>query len=243
MNVDEQETSAVSWNEESFRQYLLLFARKGNQALETRRNLPQVLELGKPWHDTLNTMRQQSLDEFGLRWSLVGANENLDKLLIPKQADEVGIWRDFPSTKSIKKKIEGLHEKGFSEIVGTIYSHSLSTEEKFHPDPNIPKNPPVNESIDISTKEWYRFLSTPQELILAEADAQGNTVVLKTKETPVLDLRQFPDETSFIYSWKDEFDHFPSLAEEAIELSKRYHVALYRGKPDQVLNIVLPKSS
>jgi hypothetical protein len=243
MGIGDEETAVVSWSEESFRQYLLLFARKGNQALEAGQNLPQALELGKPWHETLNTMRRHSLDVGVLEWTLVGVDQNLDKLLIPKQSDEGGIWREFPSPKLIQKRINELHEKGIPDIVGTIYSHGIHYKNPIWDDPDKPMNKAINESVEISTKEWYHFLANPQELLLAEADAQGNTVVLKTKETPALDLRQYPDEASFIRTWRKQFDHVLSPGEEAIELSKHFHVALYRGKPDQVLNIVLPKSS
>jgi len=107
------------------REYLLLYARKGEEGLESRNNFPQWMELSKGWHETMDQMEQETKDGYE-RWAFIGFRQDMQDIVLPRvfgQGTKGFLHAEVKSDVWENALQEAQKKTGIVGLVGSIHSH------------------------------------------------------------------------------------------------------------------------
>jgi len=224
------------WNYEThFREYLLLLSRTGKSGLEFFSNFPQVIELNRIWHKTLNEMRKATQDGKE-RWALVGFRSDMRTLVLPTvfgigtQGDlGGGIPASVPSDV-MQKEIDKAREKtGIVGLVGDIHTHPRT-------------NKGLQTTRGFSVADFYCLL-VPERFfpMTAVVEPDVNFFVFKTRESADIPVN------SKVFTQKDFEEYWHGATDKPIsvrDLNRRivekHNLVLYEGKPGSDLEKIYP---
>lgn len=242
------------WAYPYFKEYLLALTR-GPDFLLPFEDYPKRIELGKPWHELLDQMRQESKDGIE-RWALVGFKDDKRSLYLPTILTKGS--SHAVSGKIIEKAVEYAKTKaGIIDLVGDIHSHPNGWLTKLYHLQN-PLYAPFKGNLHAFSTQDLFVLRHMSFVGLSEGDR--NLFAFKSRETHTV-----PD-----YALESNFDEFEKYwnhkmgirnikiknfqAEIPIDprynawsmnkkIANKHKIVLYKGSPDKDLVRVVPKQS
>lgn len=187
------------------REYLLLVARKGRIALESREKFPKKIELSKDWHKALEDIRQATKDGKE-RWTLVGVREDRDSLYLPT-IPVVGC-EDYVPGEVMARKINLARDKfGIVDLVGTVHSHPGGSTQGFW------RKLPIISTLEMrarfSAGDYYGMVVPGQtSSFMGVVEGDYNLFVFRTKQTRDLPVhRDAFSQESFEKYWYEKFGY------------------------------------
>ncbi|MCL4552432.1 MAG: hypothetical protein M1305_02595 [Candidatus Marsarchaeota archaeon] len=247
--------------EKHFREYLLLLARKGKHGLESLRSFPGKIELSPTWHETLNAMREATADGVE-RWALVGFREDMRTLVLPtvfprgeRGSILQGVKANIPEDV-MRREIQRAREKAqVKGIVGDIHSHPRYLHERLAKR-LFGSTRIVGGGGGFSAGDLYSMIIPEGYLpMMAVVEPDEYFFAFRTRDSR--DIPTSPEVSSqqaFEKYWYEKssvrlvagFRVVVSPKYSTVELNygiaRRHNLVLYRGKPDEDLERIYPRT-
>jgi len=225
--------------EAQLRNYLLLVAQKGLQALEPLSAFPHNIELSRDWHVFLDTMRSQTEGDGKERWALAGVKEDKTALFLPKTF-ALGEARHVPSDVIKRSKQQARDVYGIVGIVGDIHSHPRSPTTQEMLLELLERFNTQQLKAFFSPEDYFSILKPRANIaFMGVVDGPYNLFAFPTRDTQDTKINPLLfDQYAFAGYWKREI---PDPEEMNLAIAKRHAIALYQGRTGENLTRIVTK--
>lgn len=228
------------WIYSHFREYLLNVGRHSN-FVESIHNFPDVIELNPGWHDILNKMRRQTInDEL---YSVISVNQTNQQLLLqenPATANPGQVNHNV--IREVRQKV--MNSNRVDHIIGDIHSHPGRTDNSY--------------LAGFSAEDMYCLIAEPRIKLMTVVQGDENLFIFRTKETKPLPLhesimtqeafaKKFYEQNGHQYIKSDEYGTLTQRQSNSsnnrqlnVDIASAFQIAFYIGKQDQLLKRIYP---